>query len=173
MTCLPHRSAYEAVGQHMAIIAGDLKKPSGRFALVASRFNSFIVDRLVDGAKGGLISHGVAEADIDVVYVPGALEIPLAADRLANGSYAAIICLGTVIRGDTSHYDVVVNQSARGMADVALRSKIPVLNAVLTTETLDQAINRAGAKAGNKGFDAALAAIEMVNLLSQLPGTTH
>jgi 6,7-dimethyl-8-ribityllumazine synthase len=140
---------------------------------VAARFNAFVVDRLIEGARAGLVSHGVVESDIDIIYVPGALEIPLAADRLSEGGYAAIICLGTIIRGETGHYDVVVNQSARGLADVALRSKIPVLNAILTTETLDQAINRAGAKAGNKGFDAALAAIEMVNLLAQLPGTAH
>ncbi|MBY0587565.1 6,7-dimethyl-8-ribityllumazine synthase [bacterium] len=155
----------------MAEWMGKLTPPAGRFALVASQFNGFIVDRLIDGARGGLSAHGVADENIDIVRVPGALELPLVADRLAcSGSYVAVICLGTIIKGDTDHYDVVVHQSARGIADAAIRSGIPVMNAVLTTHTLEQAIHRAGAKSGNKGYEVAGAAIEMVNLLSQLPG---
>jgi 6,7-dimethyl-8-ribityllumazine synthase len=154
----------------MAHFVGNMATPSGRFALVAAQFNAFIVDRLVDGAKGALVAHGVAEQNIDIVRVPGALELPLVADRLAgSGQYVAILCLGTVIKGETDHYDVVVHQSARGIADAGLRHGVPVLNAVLTTHTLEQAIHRAGAKAGNKGYEVAGAAIEMVNLLSQLP----
>lgn len=155
----------------MATFAGDLRTPTGRFALVASRFNALVVDRLIEGARTGLVSHGVAESDIDLAYVPGALEIPIAAQRLASsGGYRAVICLGAVLRGDTDHYDVVVNQSARGIADVALRTGVPVLNAVLTTSTLEQALHRAGSKAGNKGFEAALAAVEIANLMDHLPG---
>lgn len=155
----------------MAEYVGNLTPPSGRFALVAAQFNAFIVDRLLEGAKGGLSAHGVPDDNIDVVRVPGALELPMVADRLASsGKYVAVICLGTIIKGETDHYDVVVNQSARGIADAGMRNGIPVLNAVLTTHTLDQAINRAGAKAGNKGYEVACGAIEMVNLLTQLPG---
>jgi 6,7-dimethyl-8-ribityllumazine synthase len=155
----------------MAEYVGKLTPPSGRFALVAAQFNSFIVDRLLDGAKGGLSTHGVADENIDIIRVPGALELPLVADRLAgSGRYVAVICLGSIIKGETDHYDVVVNQSARGIADAGMSHGVPVLNAVLTTHTLDQAINRAGAKAGNKGYEVAGAAIEMVNLLTQLPG---
>jgi 6,7-dimethyl-8-ribityllumazine synthase len=154
----------------MAEYMGKLTTPSGRFALVAAQFNGFVVDRLLDGAVGGLTVHGVPAENIDTVRVPGALELPLVADRLASsGQYAAIICLGTIIKGETDHYDVVVHQSARGIADASIRSGVPVMNAVLTTHTLEQAIHRAGAKAGNKGYEVATAAIEMVNLLSQLP----
>lgn len=157
----------------MAVIAGDRRTPPGRFALIGARFNSFVVDRLVDGAKDALLQHGVDADRIDHVVVPGALEIPLVADVLAaSGQYSAIIGLGAIIQGDTSHYDVVVNQSAGGIADVALRHRIPVLNAILTTHTMEQAIDRAGGKAGNKGFDAAVAAIEMVHLMARLPGTS-
>jgi 6,7-dimethyl-8-ribityllumazine synthase len=155
----------------MTDFAGDMKTPRGRFALVAARFNAFIVDRLVDGARSALSAHGVAGDAIDVIHVPGSLEIPLVAQQVASSRrYAAVICLGCVIRGETDHYDVVVQQSARGIADAGLRTSVPVLNAVLTTSTLEQAIHRAGAKAGNKGYEVALAAIEMVNLLDQLPG---
>lgn len=157
----------------MTAYAGNLQTPAGRFAIVAARFNSFIVDRLTDGARDGLTAHGVAADQIDIVHVPGALEIPLAAEFLAkSGRYVGILCLGAIIEGETSHYDVVVQQSARGIADVALRHRVPVLNAILTTHTLDQAINRAGGKAGNKGFEVASAAIEMANLLAQLPGNS-
>lgn len=155
----------------MATFQGELHKPAGRFALVAARFHSFLVDRLIDGAKAALAAHGVADEDVDLAYVPGSLEIPLAAERMAaSGRYAAVVCLGAVVRGQTDHYDVVAGQSARGIADASLRTGVPVLNAVLTTNNLEQAIDRAGGESGNKGFDAALAAIEMADLMRRLPG---
>ena len=150
---------------------GTFAPPPGRFALVAARFNSAVVDSLVAGALEALKRHGVADDAIDVVRVPGSYEIPPVAKRLAgSGKYAAVICLGAVIRGDTDHYDHVAGAAASGIAQAALATGVPVIFGVLTCDTLEQAINRAGAKAGNKGFDAALAAIEMVNLLKQLPG---
>jgi 6,7-dimethyl-8-ribityllumazine synthase len=149
---------------------GNFATPPGRFALVAARFNAVVVDDLVAGAVDGLCRHGVAEDAIDVVRVPGAFELPLVAQRLAkSGGYAAVICLGAVIRGDTDHYDHVAGQATGGIAQAALSTGVPVIFGLLTCDTLEQAINRAGAKAGNKGFDAALTAIEMVNLLRQLP----
>ena len=149
---------------------GGFATPPGRFALVAARFNHFIVEHLVGGALDGLKRHGVADEAIDLVRVPGSYEIPLVARRLAaGGRYAAVICLGAVIRGDTDHYDYVAGEAASGVAQAALASGVPVIFGILTCDTLEQAINRAGAKAGNKGFEAALAAIEMVNLLRQLP----
>lgn len=155
----------------MAEFSGELKAAAGRFALVAARFNGFIVERLVAGAIDGLVRHGVAPNDIDVAHVPGALEIPLVADRLArSGGYAAIVCLGCVIRGETDHYDVVVRESAKGVADAARATGVPIVNAILTTNTVEQAVNRAGAKQGNKGFEAACVALEMVDLLRKLPG---
>jgi 6,7-dimethyl-8-ribityllumazine synthase len=154
----------------MTLFEGTFAPPPGRFALVAARFNSAIVDNLVAGALDGLKRHGVADDAIDVVRVPGSFEIPLAAQRLAaSRKYAAIICLGAVIRGDTDHYDYVAGAAANGVARVALDTSVPVIFGVLTCDTLEQAVNRAGAKSGNKGFDAALTAIEMVNLLRQLP----
>jgi 6,7-dimethyl-8-ribityllumazine synthase len=158
--------------RHMpTIIEGTLAPPSGRFALVAARFNSLVVDNLVAGALDALKRHGVADDAVDVVRVPGAFEIPLVAQRLAASKiYAAIICLGAVIRGDTDHYDHVAGQATAGVARAALETGVPVVFGVLTCDTLEQAMNRAGAKAGNKGFEAALTAIEMVNLLRQLPG---
>ncbi|HBI45544.1 MAG TPA: 6,7-dimethyl-8-ribityllumazine synthase [Planctomycetales bacterium] len=153
------------------IIEGTLSPPSGCFALVAARFNSAIVENLVGGALDALKRHGVADDAIDVVRVPGSFEIPLVAQRLAaSKKYAAVICLGAVIRGDTDHYDYVAGQVTSGVAQAALNTGVPVIFGVLTCDTLEQAMNRAGAKAGNKGFDAALTAIEMVNLLRQLPG---
>ena len=153
----------------MSKFSGSLVNPIGKFALVASRFNALVVERLVAGAEDGLIRHGVVKEEIDVYWVPGALEIPLITSELAKSQkYVAMICLGTIIRGDTSHYDVVVNQSAAGIAQLAVAAGVPILNAILTTESMEQALDRAGGKAGNKGFDAALAAIEMVNLLAQI-----
>ena len=150
---------------------GNFATPAGRFALVAARFNHFIVERLVAGAEDGLKRHGVADKAIDLVWVPGSFEIPLVAQRLAaSKKYAAVICLGAVIRGETGHYDHVAGGVTSGVAGVALETGVPVIFGVLTTDTLEQAINRAGAKAGNKGFEAAVSAIEMVNLLRQLPG---
>ncbi len=142
----------------------------GRFAVVEARFNQFVVDSLVAGAREGLRRHGVAEDAVDLAWVPGSFEIPLAAKRLASsGKYAAVICLGAVIRGDTDHYDHVAGAAATGVAQAALATGVPVIFGILTCDTLEQAINRAGAKSGNKGFEAALAAIEMANLLRLLP----
>ena len=155
----------------MTIIEGTFAPPPGRFALVAARFNSAVVDGLVSGALDALKRHGVDDSAVDVVRVPGSFEIPLVAQRLASsGKYAAVICLGAVIRGDTDHYDHVAGQAAAGVARAALDTGVPVVFGVLTCDTLEQAVDRAGAKAGNKGFEAALTAIEMVNLLRQLPG---
>ena len=152
-------------------IEGTFAPPPGRFALVAARFNSMIVEPLVAGALDALKRHGVDDDAIDVVRVPGSFEIPLVAQRLAaSDAYAAVICLGAVIRGDTDHYDHVAGEAAAGVARAALDTGVPVIFGVLTCDTLEQAMNRAGAKAGNKGFEAALTAIEMVNLLRQLPG---
>jgi 6,7-dimethyl-8-ribityllumazine synthase len=149
---------------------GTFAPPVGRFALVAARFNHFVVEHLVSGALDGLKRHGVADEAIDLVWVPGSLEIPLLAQRLAaGGKYAAVICLGAVIRGDTGHYDHVASEAAKGVAHAALSTGVPVIFGILTCDTLEQAINRAGAKSANKGFEAAMTAIEMVNLLDKLP----
>ena len=153
------------------IFEGTFAPPPGRFALVVARFNHFVVEHLVGGALDGLKRHGVDDKAVDVIWVPGSLEIPLVAQRLAaSGKYAAVVCLGAVIRGDTGHYDHVAGEAAKGVAQAALKTGVPVIFGVLTCDTLEQAINRAGAKSGNKGFEAALTAIEMVNLLRQLPG---
>ncbi|QEL20322.1 6,7-dimethyl-8-ribityllumazine synthase [Limnoglobus roseus] len=152
------------------IYEGDFSSPPGRFVLVAARFNAFIVDQLLAGAQDALRRHGVPDDRVDVVRVPGAYEIPLVAQRLGkSGKFAAVICLGCVIRGDTDHYDYVAGAATNGIASAALNCGVPVIFGVLTTDTLDQAINRAGAKAGNKGHEAAVTAIEMVNLLAKLP----
>src|SRR6266446_6453753 len=154
------------------VYEGTFATPAGRFALIAARFNRFIVEQLVNGALDGLKRHGVADEAIDLVWVPGSYEIPLVARRLAaSGAYAAVICLGAVIRGDTGHYDHVAGEAAKGVAQAALATGVPVIFGILTCDTLEQAINRAGAKSGNKGFEAALTAIEMVNLLGKLPPT--
>ena len=154
----------------MATFEGNFSPPPGRFALVAARFNEFVVKHLIAGALDGLKRHGAADDAIDLVRVPGSLEIPLVAQRLASSrKYAAIICLGAVIKGETGHYDHVAGGAASGVAQAALATGVPVIFGVLTCDTLEQAIDRAGGKAGNKGFEAALAAIEMVNLLRQLP----
>lgn len=155
----------------MTVFQGTFAPPEGRIALVAARFNHFVVEHLVSGALDALKRHGVAEDAVDVAWAPGSFEIPLVAQRLAqSGRYAAVVCLGCVIRGDTDHYDHVAGEAARGVGQAALKTGVPVIFGVLTCDTLEQAINRAGAKAGNKGFEAALTAIEMVNLLRQLPG---
>ncbi len=150
---------------------GDFSPPAGRFVLVAARFNGFIVDQLVAGATDALRRHSVADDRIDLVRVPGSYEIPLVAQKLGkSGKYAAVVCLGCVIRGDTDHYDHVAGAATSGIAQAALNSGMPVVFGVLTCDTLEQAIHRAGAKAGNKGFEAAVCAVEMVNLLRKLPG---
>ncbi len=152
------------------IYEGTLATPPGRFALVAARFNGLVVDALVGGALDGLRRHGVADTDIDLVRVPGSFEIPLVAQRLAgSGRYAALICLGAVVRGDTGHYDHVAGEAAGGVARAALATGVPVVFGILTCETMEQALDRAGGKAGNKGFEAAVSAVEMVNLLRGLP----
>ena len=152
------------------IYEGDFSPPSGRFALVAARFNQFVVEKLVEGARDGLKRHGVADDAVDLAWVPGSFEIPLVAQRLGkSGKYAAVICLGAVIKGETDHYDHVAGGATSGVAQASLTTGVPVIFGVLTCDTLEQAINRAGAKGGNKGFEAAVAAIEMVNLLKQLP----
>lgn len=137
--------------------------------IVAARFNEIIVNKLLGGAVDGLVRHGVEEENITAAWVPGAFEIPVAAQKMAqSGNYDAVICVGTVIRGDTSHYDYVCNEVSKGIAHVSLETGIPVLFGVLTTENIEQAIARAGSKAGNKGYDCALSAIEMVNLMNQM-----
>ena len=154
----------------MPTYEGDLAPPPGRFAIVAARFNKFIVDSLVAGALDVFRRHGIADDAIDVVWVPGSFEVPLLAQRLGSSKqYAAVICLGAVIRGDTDHYDHVAGAATSGIAQAGLATGIPIIFGLLTCDTLEQAINRAGGKAGNKGADAALAAIEMINLLRQLP----
>ncbi len=152
------------------MIDGQLVAPRGlKVAIVAARFNSFIVESLVTGAVDALVRHGVADGDISVVHVPGAFEIPQTAKRLADGGeYGAVVCLGCVIRGATTHYDYVAGHAAYGIAEVAMSAKMPVIFGVLTTENVEQAVERAGTKAGNKGFDAAMAAIEMVSLYAQI-----
>ena len=151
-------------------IEGDFSANSAaRFAIICSRFNEFIVKKLEEGAIDTLRRHGVSLENIDVVYVPGAHELPLAAQACAKSKkYAAIIALGAVIRGATAHFDVVVSEQAKGLAQVALKYDIPVITGVLTTNNIEEAVERAGTKAGNKGADAAMSAIEMVNLLDNL-----
>lgn len=150
----------------MHTFEGKLVSQNIRVGIVAARFNEFIVNKLVGGAMDALLRHDVREEDIDLAWVPGAFEIPLIAKKMAeSGKYDAIICLGAVIRGATSHYDLVCNEAAKGIAHVSLDSGVPVLFGVVTTENIEQAIERAGSKAGNKGYDSAMAAIEMVNLV--------
>lgn len=150
--------------------AGGLRGDGLRVAIAASRFNDFITTRLIDGAKDCLLRHGTDPASIVLAWAPGAFELPLVASRLAaSGSFDAVICLGAVIRGATGHYEQVAGQCAAGIQRAQLDSGVPVIFGVLTTETVDQAIERAGTKVGNKGFEAAAAAIEMADLLRQLP----
>lgn len=156
--------------RNINIIEGNVIGSSEvKIGIVAARFNEFIVSKLLDGAVDGLVRHGVDEKNITAAWVPGAFEIPTAASKMANsGKYDAVICLGTVIRGQTSHYDYVCNEVSKGIAQVSLSSGIPVLFGIVTTENIEQAISRAGTKSGNKGYDCALSAIEMVNLMKQL-----
>jgi len=148
---------------------GHFHSRGRRLALLVSRFNDLITRELLSGARDGLLRHGVAEADVDVVWVPGSFELPLAADRLARTRrYGAIICLGCLIQGDTPHFQFIASEVAKGVAQVGLQHGTPVVFGVITAETLDQAIERAGTKAGNKGFDAALSALELVDLYAQI-----
>lgn len=151
------------------IIEGKLTAAGFRFGVIVSRFNSFICDRLVEGALDALIRHGATDEEIDIVRVPGAFEIPLAAQKAAaTGRYDALICLGAVIRGSTPHFDYVCAEVSKGVASVSLDSGLPVAFGVITTDSIEQAIERAGSKAGNKGADAAMTAIEMVNLFKAI-----
>src|SRR5215210_6317677 len=148
---------------------GDLSGRGLRFAIVVARFNELITSQLLGGARDGLRRHGVADDDVDVAWVPGALEIALTAQRLArSGRYAAVICLGAVIRGATPHFDFVCGETAKGVASIGLESGVPCMFGVLTTNTIEEAVERAGTKAGNKGYDAAVGAIEMATLLRQI-----
>ena len=155
----------------MTVIEGTLTPPHGRFAIVAARFNSTIVDALLTGAIDGLKRHGVSDDHISVFRVPGSFEIPLVAQTLGESAkYAAVICLGAVIKGDTDHYDHVSGATTSGIAQASLATGVPVIFGVLTCDTLEQAINRAGGKAGNKGFEAAVTAVEMANLMTKVSG---
>lgn len=152
------------------LVEGKLVAKEGmKVGIVASRFNEIIVNKLLGGAVDGLVRHGVAEDNITAAWVPGAFEIPITAQKMAqSGKYDAVICVGAVIRGDTTHYDYVCNEVSKGVAQVSLATGVPVLFGIITTENIEQAIARAGSKAGNKGYDCALSAIEMVNLLEQM-----
>ena len=153
----------------MKTLEGKLVSKGIKVGIVAARFNEFITSKLIGGAMDGLIRHDVRDEDVEVAWVPGAFEIPLIASKMAkSGKYDALICLGAVIRGSTSHYDYVCNEVSKGIAAVSLESGIPVMFGILTTENIEQAIERAGTKAGNKGYDCALSAIEMINLLKNI-----
>ncbi|MBR6769985.1 MAG: 6,7-dimethyl-8-ribityllumazine synthase [Lachnospiraceae bacterium] len=156
--------------REIQIIEGKVvAKKEMKVGIVAARFNEIIVNKLLGGAVDGLVRHGVEEENITAAWVPGAFEIPVVAAKMAqSGKYDAIICLGAVIRGDTTHYDYVCSEVSKGVAQVGLNTGLPVLFGVITTENIEQAIARAGSKAGNKGYDCAISAIEMVNLMEQL-----
>lgn len=150
------------------VFEGQLIGEGLKFALVVSRFNEFITQKLLGGAMDALIRHGVAPTDIDVAWVPGAFEMPLVAQKMAGKGYDAVICLGAVIRGATPHFEYVAAEVTKGIAQVSLNTGVPVVYGVITADTIEQAIERAGTKAGNKGFDAAVTAIETANLLRAL-----
>lgn len=153
----------------MKVFEGKVVSEDIKVGIVAARFNEFITSKLVGGALDGLKRHGVEENNIDVAWVPGAFEIPLIAKKMAaSGKYDAVICVGAVIRGSTSHYDYVCSEVSKGIASVSLNADIPVMFGVITTENIEQAIERAGTKAGNKGYDCALGAIETVNLIREI-----
>ena len=153
----------------MKLYEGKVVSEDIKIGIVAARFNEFIVSKLVSGAQDALVRHGVADEDIALAWVPGAFEIPLIASKMAKSKkYDAVICVGAVIRGSTSHYDYVCSEVSKGIANVSLNSDIPVMFGVLTTDNIEQAIERAGSKAGNKGYECATGAIEMVNLIRAL-----
>ena len=153
----------------MKVLEGKLVEKKKKIGIVAARFNEFIVSKLVSGAEDALVRHGVDTDDITLAWVPGAFEIPVIAKKMAeSGKYDAVICLGAVIRGATSHYDYVCNEVSKGCASVGLETGVPTLFGVVTTENIEQAIERAGTKAGNKGYDVAVSAIEMINLSKNL-----
>jgi len=152
------------------VIEGKLNAQGMKFGIIVSRFNSFVTEKLLEGALDGLKSHGGEENNIDVVRVPGAFEIPLLAYRMAgSGRYDALICLGAVIRGETPHFDYIATEVSRGIADAISQHRIPIAFGVLTTNSVEQAMERSGVKSGNKGFEAALTAIEMANLNREIP----
>jgi 6,7-dimethyl-8-ribityllumazine synthase len=154
----------------MAVYEGDLRPPGGRFAVAVARFNSLVTESLWRSCRETFVRHGIGEDRIDLVWVPGSFELPLVARTLAaSGRYRAVVCLGCVIRGETGHYDHVAGQAASGVMQAGLSTGVPVVFGVLTTDSVEQALNRAGLKSGNKGADAALTAIEMVNLLEEIP----
>lgn len=153
----------------MKTFEGNLVSKDIRVGIVAARFNEFITSKLISGAMDGLVRHNVNEDNIHIAWVPGAFEIPLIASKMAkSGNYDAVICLGAVIRGATSHYDYVCNEVSKGIAAISLETGVPVMFGVVTTDNIEQAIERAGTKAGNKGYDCALGAIEIVNLLRSI-----
>lgn len=153
----------------MKIIEGELQAKGLKFGIIVSRFNDFITSRLLDGAIDALVRHGAKEDDIEVVKVPGSFEIPLVAKKMASkGAYNAIICLGTVIRGATPHFDYVAAEVSKGIAAASLETGIPIAFGVITSDTIEQAVERAGTKAGNKGWDAAITAIEMAQVIRKL-----
>ena len=153
----------------MKTYEGNLVSRGIKVGIVAARFNEFIVSKLISGATDGLVRHDVREEDIEIAWVPGTFEIPLIASKMAkSGKYDAVICLGAVIRGATTHYDYVCSEVTKGIASVSLGADIPVMFGILTTENIEQAIERAGTKAGNKGYDCAVGAIEMVNLIRKI-----
>lgn len=153
----------------MRVLEGNVVASGAKIGIVAARFNEFIVSKLIGGAQDALVRHGVNDDDIDLAWVPGAFEIPMVAKKMANsGKYDAILCLGAVIKGSTSHYDYVCAEVSKGVAMVSLESGVPALFGVLTTDNIEQAIERAGTKAGNKGYDVACSAIELVNLMKNI-----
>ena len=153
----------------MKVIQGELQAKGLRFAVIVSRFNDFITSKLLDGAVDALLRHGAKEEDIDVVRVPGSFEIPLVAKKMASkGAYNGVICLGTVIRGATPHFDYVAAEVSKGIAQASLETGVPIAFGVITSDTIEQAVERAGSKSGNKGFDAAITAIEMAQVMKKL-----
>ncbi len=167
-TCVFARSIKEDL--MVNVIEGQLIAKGMRFAIIASRFNEFISSKLMEGAIDALVRHDASKKDLTVCWVPGAFEMPVVAKKLAvTGAYDAIICVGAVIRGATSHFDYVANEVSKGIASVSLDTGVPISFGVLTTDNIEQAIERAGTKAGNKGFESAMAAIEMVSLFKEIP----
>lgn len=153
----------------MNTLEGKLLAEGQRVGIVAARFNEFITSKLLGGAKDAFVRHGGEENNIDVAWVPGAFEVPLVAKKMVeSGKYDAVVCLGAVIRGATPHFDMVANEATKGIANVSLQTGVPVIFGILTTDSIEQAVERAGTKAGNKGFDAMTTAIEMVNLLKTI-----
>ncbi len=150
----------------MKVLEGNVVAKSIKVGIVASRFNEFIVSRLIDGAEDACLRHGIKADDIELAWVPGAFELPIIAKKMAeSGKYDAVLCLGAIIRGATTHYDLICAETTKGIATVGLSTEVPTIFGVVTADTIEQAIERAGTKAGNKGYDAACSAIEMVNLM--------